>query len=416
MKTCNIKNVFYHKGGSNSLFELNGGQTKLSPSIKTFPNSYSKSNTLTSKITHSNNPNKRNVSVSLSKKTKRDALINSMNYYKKYFVNTKFIPTSNVLKYIYNNYAKYKQDKTMREFALYLADCFQFNKPFQEGKREYNLNTFALGNPTFSLYKLISYSFYIKMPYCLEKEDGGKRPYEEFIEIVKYQMGKDIVRDNRTINKQLITITPVDEDDRNQLSTSVTDLKYKYADQLYLKLMQTYSMHYNGTIDYDKINIAMLLSCQNMFGLLTDLITMKVNDILQPEINSVFRPSKQMHISIDKEKMQIQLLFTSKLIISNNGGQFIDPEYPCGKLKFAFAITLSKQDAKYFIPKFEFRYNLNECSANGDTGLPKNTVDLHKISDKEGMSSLKNINMQYALPVATGVGGLLATPFLLAFL
>lgn len=324
-------------------------------------------------------------------RTKR-VLINSPNYYFKYFVNTKMLPSSEIFKTIYNGYNNYKKIKNAKENALVLEDCLLFKKNFLHKERKKSIKTSAGQNPKCSLNKLLSYAFYIKMPYAFENEKGTKRSYNEFIEIIKYQMGKDISRDSRIINGERI-------DYRNDVSE---ENNYSIADKLCLKLIQTYFNVYK-LIDYNKINIIMLMSCQNIFNLISDMITLKLNEILEPEINSVFRPKKIMNVIIKKETQIVSLSFSSQLIISNNQGQYIDPEYPCGNLKFQFNINLLKNT--FFMPNFELVYNLEKCS-NEEMQIEKQPVE----------KSTNKFKKEYAVPVVTGLGMILATPFLLPLL
>ena len=150
-----------------------------------------------------------------------------------------------------------------------------------------------------------------------------------------------------------------------------------------------------------------LLSCQNMYGLITDLITVKLSEITHPEINSVFRPDKSETIIINNEQTSIEYFFKSQIVMSRDGGE-MDPEYPCGTLEFKLLFDLKANIFKF--TSFKFSYNINKCGPE---------IQNQGNNQGEGQGSEQEpqkdslLKWEYALPAGVGAAGLVATPFLL---
>ena len=309
------------------------------------------------------------------------------------FINTRNFPYTNVIKYMIDNFPSYLNLKSQldleNKYVLYLDDCFKFNDEIPSGQKELDIETTAVGKiNNISLDKLISYSFYMMTAYMfIDNKKINNRM--KVIELLKYQMGKDIQRDDRIINGK--------EYDGAYFQTFKN--YYSVADNLYKILIQLYSSIYKD-INYDSINKILLLSCQNIFNLLTDLIVLKVNTILQPETSAVFDPKKTITITITKEQQTMEFYFESKLIISRNGD--MNPEYPCGYLVFKLLVDLKNQS--YSLSEFKLKYDINKC------GPETNNDKLGDAPEKESNLSDK---MKYIIPAAVSVAGIVAMPFLL---
>jgi len=327
-----------------------------------------------------------------SNKTNSLRKINLKNVPKEYYLNnyknTKLIPKTNIINYIFSNYSYYLLYKKICDSintpTLSLDNCFLFDQQdFPSGLRKNEINISIKMNPNTSLDKLISYCFYIKQPFIFNKTINNA------LDLIKYQIGKDIKRDNRSINGKLYS----------RVFYQVFDDNYNAADIFYENIID-YMTQINKYIDLNMVNKIALLSCQNVFGLITDMITLKLNQILKPELSSIFRPNKLINITINKTNISMELNFKSQLIISKDGG-IIDPEYPCGYVDFILYIDLLNNI--YELKKFILIYDIDKCGPE----LP----DI--IEENPNKSKFK---AEYIIPTGILSAGIIATPILLATL
>jgi hypothetical protein len=341
-----------------------------------------------------------------SKKNNNNSNFNTVSFYAKKFKDTSLIPWTHIISYMKNNFNDYLKlyDKTEKEnkFFIYLDDCFNFGKKIKSGQRVLSFDSPIDGKTSMSLDKLIAYSFYMKTKIAFIDVNNEITSNAFYLKTLKYQMGKDIRRDNRVINGKEYSSSLYN--DKDNLHTA--DLFYQTLIDYFYKI--------DNNINYDIINKIALLSCQNIFNLLTDMITIKLNNILSPETNSVFRPEKNIIITINDNEKKMELIFDTQLVISKDGNP-MDPEYPCGKLVFHFLIDFNKNIYKF--SKFELSYDINKC---GPEEINNNTDNFNTDNNNNNNNSNDNSNSSnkliYALPIAAGIGGIIATPFILGSL
>jgi hypothetical protein len=279
------------------------------------------------------------------------------------------------------NYSRFNKDK-----ILLLDDFFIIPDNIFEnsgGNSEFSVVTSLKQKKSMSLNSFLSYIFYLKTPFLFIDNDNETTPLNIFLELLKNQMGKDIYRDDRTVNGENYNQHYFLGENRNN---------YQIADMFYSILISKFSKQ---NVDFDLINKIMLLSCQNMFNMITDLITMKVYDMLYPEMCSVFRPTKSAKITINKRTCLFEYFFTSKLIISQKG-KSMDPEFPCGNITFHMTIDLLK--GIFELSELKLDYNLNKCSEEEE-------------EDKEDPK--KPINKLIYPAIGLGIAGIASIPFLL---
>lgn len=311
-----------------------------------------------------------------------------VNYYLKNFKNTKLLPKTNIINYIFSGFTGFINDnknKSTDKYALDLDDCFIINNnDMPLGVKNNKINLTLKMNPKTPLDKLIAYSFYLKQSYIFENNNG--------LTDIKYQIGKDIKRSDININGKMI-------------SDKYRDIENNYtvSDLFYQILIDNLYQINRKNVNLNIANKIGLLSCQNVFNLITDLITLKLNDILAPETNSVFRPDKYNNIIINQNEISMELGFNSQLIISRNGAP-IDPEYPCGNLDFILYIDFKNN--LYVLKKFILSYDISKCGP-----------EIINNQNKPQTSFLRsNIKAKYIIPAALVTSGLMATPFILGAL
>jgi hypothetical protein len=347
-----------------------------------------------------------NRPVNLSRKKLTNTDIVPYNYYAKNYKNTDLIPKTKILNYILRNFAEFQKHSeiasAMDTYALNLDDCFLISEQdMPPGVRKNDINISFPMNPKTPLDKLIAYCFYILQPGTFKNREV------DAIKTIKNQIGKDVPRDDRILNGKPIDMTPYRE-----LGTLA-----KKADFFY----QTIINHFNAAkmpINIDIINKICLLSCQNVFSLISDLMTIKLNSILSPETNTVFRSEKVVNMIINRNEISIELKFSSLLIISRDE-EPMDPEYPCGKFEFVLYIDLLHN--KYEMKKFGLSYDIDKCGPEKKPtpNVPRienDNANAGNVNANANANANANSDLKYLVPAGVVTAGLVATPFLLSLL
>jgi hypothetical protein len=348
----------------------------------------------TRNISQRNINNNKNKTVRRNTTGKKDTQV---SYYNKKFKDSQLLPYTNILSYIKTNFNEYYNLKNKlksegNDKIITLDDCFDVKNKFKIGEREYTFDSPINGNPSMPLEKLIAYSYYTKSASMFI--DKNKI---EFLKLLKYQIGKDIRRQDRTINGK---------EYKSSLYSDVNKTNYNITDMFYQTLIDDfYNANANKQIDYNTVNKIGLLSSQNMYNLITDLISVKLSEITYPEVNSVFRPSKVENIIINSEKTTMEYVFESSIIMSRDGGG-LDPEYPCGKLSFKLLFDFKANTFNF--TSFKLSYNINKCGPEVENQGNENRGQ--GTGEEKKNSSIK---WEYAAPAGIGMAGLVATPFLL---
>jgi hypothetical protein len=344
-------------------------------------------------------------------KTKKNPLPKDANLtvYNK-FKGTKLIPTTNIIQYIksnYNDFVTVKKDADEKgKNSLYMDDCFNFENKLNNGTdKKFSINTSVESNPKMSLNKLIAYSFYLKMKYIFVTQTGEVTTMDDFLDKIKYQIGKDVKRDNRTINN-----TPYNaEYFANQESDEKDINYYSIADTFYQLVIDYYAKN-NLTVNYNAVNIIALFSCQNLYNLLTDLVIIKLNDMLKPEMSNIMHTKKKCIINITPTVQTVELVFESDVVISQHGGTY-DLEYPCGKLNFTFLVDLITNTYKF--SHFAISYDLDKCGPEENNAEENNAAENNGVVDKYRKTK---IAAAISIPLAVSVVGIATMPYILGAL
>jgi hypothetical protein len=133
---------------------------------------------------------------------------------------------------------------------------------------------------------------------------------------------------------------------------------------------------------------------------------MQVRNIISPEDNAQLGQKRSENIIIKPNSKTMTLNFETQLMISKDKerGEFMDPEYPCGHLEYSLLLDLTNNT--YEFTKFKLDYNLDDC------GPPLDTSGMNTNSIKDTKSD-SPIDLKYAIPVALGVGTIVALPLIL---
>lgn len=344
------------------------------------------------------------------------------------FYGSHLIPTTPIINYMKDNFETYlthlKQAEIEHKNVIYLDDVFETKNIVKPTGKIYNLKTEINSNPNMPLDKLIAYAFYMKTKDAFITKDDKPTTNNAFLETLKYQMGKDISRDDRTIQYYNPNYEKKDSDGKldtekyskqiyNASYFSGLDNNYIVADNFYKLIIKYYANHVNKKINYNVINKIALLSCQNIFNFIDDLVTEKVNNMLAPKLNLVYQPQKNVVITFTEKEQTIEFIFDTKLLISTNvitknfpnGREEILGEPPYGHLSYNLFVDLKNNTFKF--NNFELSYEVDKWNGSEQNNVFDNPVD-----NPGG----NNMNLQYAMPVAVGIGGIVATPFILGAL
>jgi hypothetical protein len=334
----------------------------------------------------------------------------NLTFYNK-FKGTKLIPITNIIQYIKSNYNDFVDVKKIADEkgnnVLYIDDCFNFEDKLNNGEeKQFSIDTTAESNPNMPLNKLIAYSFYLKMRYIFATQNGTLTTMDDFLDQIKYQIGKDVKRDNRTINGTSYPpdyfANPEEDDEQEPNYYSISDTFYQLVIDYYIKN--------NLKVNYNAVNIIALFSCQNLYNLLTDLVIIKLNDMLKPEMSNIMHTKKKCIINITPTVQTLELEFESDVVITQNGGAF-DLEYPCGKLHFIFMVDLITNTYKF--SQFEISYDLDKCGPQENDVDENDAAENNVVVDKYRKTK---IAAAVTIPLAVSVVGVTTMPFILGTL
>jgi hypothetical protein len=318
-------------------------------------------------------------------KTKKNKLSSSelnsapVSYYSKKFKGTKLIPKTSIINFMFSGFNEFMKSNNPDNYTLVLDDFFMINKDdMPYGLKSNSINLTLNMNPKMSLDKLIAYSFYLKQSGIF------KNTFDSFIDSVKYQIGKDVKRSDIYISQKQIT-----------QSYNTIENNYEVTDLFYQQIIDNLYQINRKTVNLNIANKIALLSCQNIFNFITELMTLKFNDMMEPEKNIIYKADKHINIVINENEIYLELVFECKLLITVNGD--IDPEHPRGNLSFNLYIDLKNNT--YYLKNFILTYNIDTTS---------NQTQIQTVKS--------NFNPKYIVPAALVTGGIIATPFILAAL
>jgi hypothetical protein len=222
------------------------------------------------------------------------------------------------------------------------------------------------------------------------------------VSLFKDQIGKDFLRLNVIINNQ-------ENVGRNRKEKETNS---NVTDNFYIKLMQIISKF--SIIDLNLINKFGICACQNIFNFITDMLSVEISKKIQPEIIQLTKATKNVSINLTQNEQLYILNFDSKFWITKDRSIY-DPEATCGNLKFSFLIDFKKNT--YQIKDFNLNYDTKTCYQENSQNNSSTEENSEESSQNNSKKKNKKIDYsKYAIPISIGVGGIIATPFLLGVL
>ena len=320
------------------------------------------------------------------------------------FKNTEMLPKSDIIYYMINNFNNYAEYSIICEaintHPLILEDCFNIQPtdfPNNLKKNNININSVKM-NPKTSLNKLISYFIY------MTESKLFKKPQDEIISSIKFQIGKDVRRGGYSINSKKYTHVTTENAKMNNYQ--ITDLLYQNVIGHLIKIG-------NKNINIDIVNKISILCSQSAFNAITSLITTKLYEVLHPEVNYQNKVIKSYDIVINKNEISMTLNYTCDLLITRNLNP-VEIEYPCGKVECIIYIDFRKNT--YELKKMVIDYDIDKCGpAEGEElGPPLGAIPA------EDQPASAGLNSKYVKVTAAGLSvaglttaGILIAPFIL---
>ena len=315
--------------------------------------------------------------------------------YNKDYYGKDFLPTTDIIEFInanFNDYMSMKEQKTAQDLpASSFEDFFIVDDNLKKKENTADIDIQINKQPNVSLNKLLAYSLYYS-----EYKNWFNSPKKNMdTALLKNQIGKDLSRIDITINNVKYEST---NEDTNNMKT----------DNFNIELMNILSKF--GVVDFDLTNKIGIAMCQNILNFMTDLITMLISKKIDPEKVLITKAEKNVLITLTKSQQNIVYNFKTKFYITKDGG-IDDPEFTCGDMEIIFVIDLKKNT--YKIQNFKCKYNADTCyqTENVVANKASNEANTENKDKKDNPNYFK-----YGIPIALGVGGIVAAPFLLAAL
>ena len=313
--------------------------------------------------------------------------------YDKDYYKQNLLPITKIIQYIdtnFNDYMTMKDQKIAEDLpASSFEDFFVVDDILTRKENSADIDIQINKQSNVSLSKLLAYSLYYS-----EYKNWFKTKKMN-IALFKNQVGKDVSRMDFTINN---TKNTFNDEDENSIK----------ADKFNIELMNILSTF--TVIDLNLISIIDVVMCQNILNFIMDLISLLVMKKFAPEKLLVTQVEKNAAITLTKSQQNIVYNFKTKFYITKDGGVY-DPEITCGDMEFSFLIDFKKNT--YKITKFKCKYDADICYQNENVGsLPENE---NTNADESAANNDSSKYLKYGV-LGLGVGGIVATPFLLGAL
>ena len=327
------------------------------------------------------NTNDKKKKINRKNTTKRSKkTMNTIQYYHK-FRNTHFLPYTKIMKFMEKQFPEYEISYKKKQNEKTIYDLFQidFSNSLQESKGVYN-GVNILNNPSFSLNDLISYSIFSLSKEFFRKNDNE---YTFQTNLLKYQTGKDIRRIKLILNENVMDFRKENEGGESEEEPNYYEITDKYI-QL---LLENYG---SENINYNLINKICMLSCQNLFNLMSDffqlLLIQITKDYLQGSTiqiapgakedihgNPTLSHPKYIDVKIDKDNKTVTYHFDTFL--------FNFPDFErIGRLSYVLSFHLITN-----------RFQLESLHINYDLTKPKTDSTSSSSSPSRYSNMITNI-------------------------
>lgn len=342
-------------------------------------------------------------------KTKKKKIIgSSIDYYNLRYSGTKLLPRTSILIYIYKNHYDYLKLRELREkenkAPFSLSNFFKLENFLDNIGKEKEVNVNVTIKGKYNLYKFISDCVYSTQLSFFEP-DKNVKSIINYINRFKYQVGKDLPRNKVKIN------------DVNIDSTEFANIENYYArTDKYVNLLLEKYYKIDKKIDYNKINLFLTITTQNILNAMVNLIISDLTSRFSKDFSIlIVGADLGLDIVITQLKEHAIWNFSSNILISNIGE--ISPEFPCGKIQYKLLLDIKKRTFEFL--EFKFSYDLNNCQTYNDNNkiIEQSNIQ-NESSPKTRLMDMKfnNETLLYGIPTAISAAGIISTPFILGVL
>jgi hypothetical protein len=352
------------------------------------------------------NTNKSNKNITPTKKIIRSRTVKSRipsrnnaikKIYNRDYYGKDLLPITNIIQYIdlnFNVYMSIKQQKSELNLPpSSFEDFFIVDDILIRKENVADIDIQINKQPNVSLNKFLAYSLYYS-----EYKNWFNSPNKKMdISSLKNQSGKDLSRLGITINNKIYD-SPIGDDN---------NIKTDHFNVTIMNILSTFSV-----IDFDLINKIDIVMCQNILNFSIDLITLLINKKTAPENIQITKVEKNATINLTKSQQNIIYNLKTKFYITKDRGIY-NGDFTCGDLELSLLIDLKKNTYKF--SKFKCKYNADICYQEEELGALQSNVsnpDNQSNTDKNDSSKY----LRYGIPIALGIGGIVASPFLLGAL
>lgn len=322
--------------------------------------------------------------------------IQNKDDYQTHYKGTSFIPKSNVVMRLLRDFAHFQsQQYTQLEDLFNFSSSAEVFAPLSPQSPSVDLfyaNIHAM--PHMTTERFIELSYFSKQPALFQKSP------EDIMEEIKHKTGQDLPRMDRRINGE--------KDDNTKYNANLSGVTSLEATDLYYEtLMNEWEKQRpHQTIPVDKINQIVLLSRQNVFNLMVDLITKTVSHMVEPELPYIFKVHNETDIQIIPNAMNMVFQMDALWLITRN--QVLDPEYPCGKVHMEVFADI--EHGTLTLQQLAIQFDLSKC---GPPTRGQANRDIPPIEGDTNDASSSSISFGRVIPAIGATAGIIMTPFLL---
>jgi hypothetical protein len=292
--------------------------------------------------------------------------IKPVSYYNE-FNGTQNLPFTSIIKTIQNDYVSYLNLNKDTKYTIVLSDLFSLN--LEEGLNDKGtiVQTNKPNLPSFLLTDLIKVAIYLKSSDFLVKTTTSS--YQFQLTNLKFQVGKDVSRIKIIIdNSELNVLTNgLERDEQKGMEEEKEANNYQIADKFNQKVIENFK---TTDINYNTLLMMDILSCQNIFNLMADLLHLFINEKLEPYLKGdtiILSPSaradtngketvsndKYIKIDVSKDSSKMTIYFDSFLFLVS---EFVS----IGRLNYT--ITFDFINNSYILDELNINYDLNSIN------------------------------------------------------
>lgn len=322
--------------------------------------------------------------------------IKPISFYQQYN-NTDSLPSTKIIKILEDDYVSFINKNNEEKHSLVFSDLFSLNLD----------NNFAIkgaidqqnisNNSSYMLTDLIKSAIYLKSSNFLV--NTSPTTYEFQLTNLKYQIGKDVSRTKQYINNTLFDIKQKEKVDSNE---EIEENYYQIADKYNNQIIQDYNI---PEINFNNLIMMDILSCQNIYNLIGDLLHLFLNDKLKSFLKGdtiILAPSAKMDsneiptVSKDKYSEIMVSIQSSIMTIYFDTYLFIASEFiAIGKMNYK--ITFDLNDNTFLLDELHIDYDLSilEKTNSNETNNTNNTNNTNTERLNKWKQTITNKSQQY---------------------